>query len=269
MDYIITRCDNVNELMHYGVPGMKWGHRKARYYETTGNGQRTSGGTSVGTNRSARATKGSSTSSSTKTTKKQLTPEQKAARRKKALKVGAAVAGTALAAYGTYKLAQHVSNKRNQAAMKKAQDYINENFMEKIGTSTLRDGTIQTHYSNGLHGPGTNSMTLNARGSKTLGQQNARVVATGRQMYKDATNTKLDRGLAKVVGAGNKVGDATRKAGDAVGSTARKVKNNVLDVVNPQYGYVPTTAKTTTQNINGMKITKSVQNYRKVKVKRR
>lgn len=95
-------------------------------------------------------------------------------------------------------------------------------------------------------------------------------------MYKDATNTKLDRGLSKVVGVGDKVGDTTRKAGDAakkaaqpVSNAAKTAKNKVLDVVNPQYGYVPTTAKTTTQNVNGMKITKSVQNYRKVKVKRR
>lgn len=263
---IVTRMNDSDELYHYGVPGMKWGKRKAQYYEPTGG--------------NARRSSGSTSGYSTGTSKKTRTPEQRAARRKKALKVGAAVAGTALAAYGTYKLAKYAQNKRNSVAMKKAQDYINENFMEKIGTSTMSDGSIRTHYSNGLHGPGTNSMTLNARGSKVLGQQNARVVATGRQMYKDATNTKLDRGLAKVVGAGDRVGNTAgttaRNISNAVSpatkkarSTARKAKNNILDVVNPQYGYVPTTAKSTVRNVNGMKITESVQNYRKVKVKRR
>ena len=35
--YIITRYDNPDELIHYGIPGMKWGHRKSQYYETVGN----------------------------------------------------------------------------------------------------------------------------------------------------------------------------------------------------------------------------------------
>ena len=36
-EYIITRYDNPDELIHYGIPGMKWGHRKSQYYETVGN----------------------------------------------------------------------------------------------------------------------------------------------------------------------------------------------------------------------------------------
>ncbi len=33
MEYIITRLSD-DELMHYGVPGMKWGVRKQKYYES-------------------------------------------------------------------------------------------------------------------------------------------------------------------------------------------------------------------------------------------
>lgn len=46
MNYIITRT-NSDELMHYGIPGMKWGHRK-NYYGTSGDKYRASNGVTVG-----------------------------------------------------------------------------------------------------------------------------------------------------------------------------------------------------------------------------
>lgn len=122
-------------------------------------------------------------------------------------------------------------------------------------------------------------MVVKGRGNRDIGKYNARVVSTGRQIYKDATNTKFDRGLSKVVGAGDAAGNAARRAGSAAGNAARRAgsaaksgartaKNRVLDVVNPLYEYSPGDTKTTVRNINGLKVTENVTDLRKRKIRR-
>ena len=218
---------------------------------------------------------------------------ERAERHKKALKVGAAVAGTALAAYGTYKVAKYVKDKRSSAAMKKAQQYLDENFLRKIGESTNNDPRKSIHYFGNKER--TNWFSAEGKtGKKIIGEHNAKVVAKSRQMYKDATNTRLDRGLSKIVGAGDAVGDTvkrgTRAAGDtikrgtrAAGDTVKRAtqpavtkvkragttaKNRVLDVVNPQYEWTPGKTNTKTTAINGGHITTTTIDYVKRKVKR-
>lgn len=75
MNYKIIYSD---ELYHHGVKGMKWGIRRQNK-TSAGHGQNT-------------ASRGAAS------------PEQRKARIKKAAKIGVAVAGTALAAYGGYKV---------------------------------------------------------------------------------------------------------------------------------------------------------------------
>lgn len=238
-----------DELCHYGVPGMKWGKRKARPVAVTG------------TRRASNATNAEIAARR----------EARKAKAKKAAKIGAVVAGTALAAYGGYKLAKYVQGKRSQAAMQKAQDYIDKNVYHKLGESTFADGTRKMDFNSNVYGE------ISTRGSrsnvgKAVGQHNARVVAEGRQMYKDATNTKLDRGLAKVVNTGDAVGNTVKRtvksAGNAVKTSANKAKNAVLDVVNPIYEYTPGSTSSKTRTIDGVNITESVTKYYKTKKKR-
>ena len=249
------------ELRHYGVKGMKWGRRKARP-EAVGAGRRTA--------------------------QVDNSPEAQAARRearrqkvKRAAMIGAAVAGTALAAYGTYKVAQYMQNKRNLAAYEKAQSYVEKNILRKVGESVYRDGTRTMRFEN--YDGSRKSVHQGARNQvgKAIGQHNAKVIAEGRQMYRDATNTRLDRGLAKVVNTGNAVGNATKRAGanasHAVKSAsgkartaATKAKNAVLDTVNPIYDYNPGAVRTKTWTDSaGMKWTEKTQYYDRVKRKRR
>lgn len=51
-EYVITRCENPDELMHYGVPGMKLGHRQ-NYYGTSCDKFRASNGVTVGAPKNA------------------------------------------------------------------------------------------------------------------------------------------------------------------------------------------------------------------------
>lgn len=256
MDYIYMN----GELYHYGVKGMKWGHRKSPVQTIKG--------------ASARRTK----------SKRELTPEEKAARRKKAIKVGAAVAGTVLAAYGTYKLAQYVQDKRSQAAMAKAEAYIQNNMYRTVAKSKFADGTVQFDYQNKA---GEEIVTRGARNKagKAVGRHNAKVIATGQRMYDDATNTRFDRGLAKVVDAGDSVGRTTKRAATAAGNTAKrtaasvgrtatKAKNRVLDVVDPlyeEYEGTPTITVRDMRDANGYGTVRTITEtpiYRR-KVKRR
>ena len=147
-DYIFVG----NELYHYGVPGMRWGHRKARpvsterarmqlaraaykksnrefnkarekavsYSRTHPSFQNSKGHKRAEANRrwddaDKKAQQAKNDKAAYKQAKKEYkqTDEYKA-KRAKAVKAGAVVAGTALAAYGAYKVNKVIRDKNAQ-----------------------------------------------------------------------------------------------------------------------------------------------------------
>ena len=157
--------NNSNELYHYGVKGMRWGHRKASYQNTvvrTGNSAQRQAYLNAKANKKAagkaytkaynkaynrsmaalspfkkhrqanderwndavqKAKDMNAADKAYKDAKKayKQTDEYKA-KRAKAIKVGVAVAGTALAAYGAYKVSNIIKDKATAKAYKVGED---------------------------------------------------------------------------------------------------------------------------------------------------
>lgn len=107
---IYTVAGKEFELQHHGVKGMKWGHRKARPQSASARSRGTNGGDD-----------------------RASTEVEKKARRKKVLKIGAAVVGTALAVYGAKKLHDVVRDKNYKYRMEQGSKAIDQ-YIKKTST---------------------------------------------------------------------------------------------------------------------------------------
>lgn len=120
-------------LYHHGVKGMRWGIR--RYQRKDGSrtslGKRHQEKLNDSYDNNSNGSKKSSTTNTQHTERKGLTDKQK-----KAIKVGAAVVGTAVAAYGAYKvsevLKQKAYNKIREEGFNAARKYSNEQFKKFV-----------------------------------------------------------------------------------------------------------------------------------------
>lgn len=171
---------NENELYHFGVKGMKWGVRRNRSSFVSTSGPKRLPGTyaSDGNGWTAKAKrlpgaivkkdgydksrtpKGvvsltSKTSGKSKQKAAANTPEAQARKEKlkKAAKVGAAVAGTALAAYGVYKVSKAISNKKQMQAAEAA---VKKSLSDKSALmNTVNAAKKNTNFSNANRGAWT------------------------------------------------------------------------------------------------------------------
>lgn len=126
------------ELRHYGVKGMKWGVR--RYQDKNGRL------TSAGKKRYSTNSKNNDEATPEEQQKRGLTDKQK-----KILKVGAIAAGTALAAYGTYKLYGAYTGKGQAVDPTTGFRMLNKDMTDAEHLKTINPGRIKlfsTKYKN-------------------------------------------------------------------------------------------------------------------------
>lgn len=162
------------ELYHYGIPGMKWGIRKARTQVGVAKAARRSSGAMADMNNSRVSYKQAKAAYKQAKKAERNSPEAKAeraAKAKRAAKIGAAAAVTALAVYGGYKLNKYVKTKNCQIAAQRGYDQAQKVFegMKKNMLDEVKRG--------------------NSTGFKLTSHAGASAVSSAKQASKDSFST--------------------------------------------------------------------------------
>lgn len=182
-----------DELYHFGIKGQKWGRRRFQNEDMTW--------TAAGKERYGSASDGSHKVSSEEKKKTAVKDDNsgssgnKKETAKKALKVGLAIAGTALAAYGTYKAVDYA--KRKSQALEIGRRMV-EQKAKSVGKNVadMYDAEIKKQYQEGLSSDSSLSPSMRKH-IEDVASRNYMERATRAGIHKEQAKEALKRNTLK------------------------------------------------------------------------
>ena len=199
----------MDELYHHGIKGQKWGIRRFENPDGT------------------LTPEGKARYRGENSIKQRLSMKLKDPKVQKAIKIGAAVAGSALAIYGGYKFSQYMNDQKVIMALNEHSNTIKKIIPQYAGNiSAMKKGYApSTHLNEYVNGLKVNKQNLSKAQAEIGNISKKHIYNFG----KNFTLSQYNSAVNALTGAGKAVAKGTGKAALAIGKATLKFGKETVD----------------------------------------